>query len=354
MKEVMFIISVFLFTLTFPCQAQQKKYVCTPCDLECDTLLFSDGGSCPHCNMPLIEQDFLKKMNQTVVSGKFKINYEFLDEESLGKELEITKVVTNTFTIYENIFGGNPRDTLDVPYTDFTIKVRKTKDQGGEADAKHIILNWSESSALGYGSWKTTLMHELFHLWNGETIRYKNGEEHWFNEGFSEFYTFRAATELGIISPEEMLSISALVLGYYSGSSGLGNISIREAAIDDDTKFDNFFLVYHGGWTAAMVLDTDIRASTNNQKSLDDLMRWLYQNFHRTEKLYQTSDIVQGLMVTTGLDYTIFFNDYVCGIQTIPVAKYFNPGKALWDYKWNKSELFKHNYFYKSLGLKTK
>lgn len=350
-RQVQTLFLLLTIVIIQSCQTEKEAYVCTPCDLECDTLIFSESGSCPHCNMALIKKSDLGEMNQTVVSGDLKINYEFLDEESLKKEAEITAVITKTFTFYKNLFGGNPRDTLDVPYTDFTIKVHKTKDSGGEADSKSILFNWSENNTLGYGSWKTVLMHELFHLWNGETIRYKNGEEHWFNEGFSEFYTFQTATRFGIISPEEMLSISALSLGYYNGSKGLGNISMRDAGINDKTKFDNFFLVYHGGWTAAMVLDVDIRSKTNNEKSLDDLMKWLYENFLRTERLYNTNDIIEGIKVTTGIDYTTFFNDYIFNSKAIPVSEYYDPGKALWDFKWNKEERINHAYFYKSLGI---
>jgi len=349
-----FSILLFFTIIVFSCKSETEDYVCTPCDLECDELIFSEPGICPHCNMALIKKSDLEKMNQTIISGDLKINYKFLDEESLEKEAEFTEIITKSFTFYKDLFGGNPRDTLDATYADFTIKVKKTNDSGGEADAKSIMFNWSENNTLGYGSWKTVLMHELFHLWNGETIRYKNGEEHWFNEGFSEFYTFQTAVRMGIVSPEEMLSTSALSLGYYTGSKGLGNISMRTAGVDDKTKFENFFLVYHGGWITAMVLDVDIRYKTNNEKSLDDVMKWLYENFLRTEKLYVTNDIISGIKITTGIDYTEFFNTYIYNSETILVSKYFDPGKALWDFKWNKKGRPKHQYFYKALGINTK
>ena len=351
-KKQQLVLVILLAALSFSCNSKPEDYVCIPCDLDCDALIFPEPGSCPHCNMALIKKADLEKMNQTIISGYLQINYEFLDEESLVKEAEFTEVITKSFALFKDLFGGNPRDTLDATYTDFTIKVSKTIDSGGEADPKSIVLNWSDNTTLGYGSWKTVLMHELFHLWNGETIRYKNGEEHWFNEGFSEFYAFQTAVRMGIVPPEEMLTTSALSIGYYTGSKGLGNISMRTAGINDKTKFDNFFLVYHGGWITAMVLDTDIRSRTNNEKSLDDLMKWLYAKFLRTDKLYNTDDIINGLKITTGLDYTKFYNKYIYDTEVIPVSKYFDPGKALWDLKWNKKEMPKHEYYYRALGIK--
>ena len=349
-----FTLLFLLVIVSFSCKIKTEEYVCTPCDLDCDALIFSESGICPHCNIALIKKADLDKMKQTIISGDLQINYKFLDEESLIKEAEFTEVITKTFAFYKDLFGGNPRDTLDATYTDFTIKVSKSKDSGGEADSKFIMFNWSDNTTLGYGSWKTVLMHELFHLWNGETIRYKNGEEHWFNEGFSEFYTFQTAVRLGIVSPEEMLTTSALSLGYYTGSKGLGNISMRDAGINDKLKFENFFLVYHGGWITAMVLDVDIRSKTNNEKSLDDLMEWLYANFLRTEKLYDTNDIINGIKISTGLDYTDFFNKYIYNSEGIPTSRHFEPGKALWDFKWNEEARLNHMYFFKTLGISTK
>ena len=101
-----------------------------------------------------------------------------------------------------------------------------------------------------------------------------------------------------------------------------------------------------------MVLDTDIRSRTNNEKSLDDLMKWLYAKFLRTDKLYNTDDIINGIKITTSLDYTKFYNKYIYDTEVIPVSKYFDPGKALWNLKWNKKEMPKHEYYYRTLGIK--
>jgi predicted metalloprotease with PDZ domain len=266
-------------------------------------------------------------------------------------ETTITEILVNSFGVYKDLFGGNPRNSLDVTYTEFNVEIRKSSYTKGEADPKIIILNWSEDITFGFTNWKVALLHELFHLWNGESFRYKDGSEHWFNEGFSEFYAWQTAAKLGMISSEEILSTSVFPIGYYNSSSGLGEISMREAGIDYKTKFENYFLIYHGGWVSAMLLDIDIRNKTNNKKSLDDLMKWLYDNFLRTKKLYDGNDIVNGIKITTDQDYCIFFEKHINGLETIPVSNYFDLGKALIDYKWNEEGKEKHKYLYKSLGI---
>lgn len=292
-----------------------------------------------------------KKVSRTINSGGLEIHYDFLDEKSVEMENEITQILVSGFEVYKNLFGGNPRDSLDVTYTQFSVEIRKNLYTKGEADPKIIILDWSEDKTFGYANWKVGLLHELFHLWNGETFRYKDGSEHWFNEGFSEFYAWQTATKLGIITSEEALSTSVYPIGYYNSSSGLGKISMREAGIDDETKFENYFLVYHGGWVSAMLLDVDIRTKTNNRKSLDDLMKWLYKNFLRTKKLYDSTDIINGIKITTGQDYSPFYENYINGLETIPLSNYFDLGKASIDYNFNPDGKEKHKYLYKSLGI---
>ena len=125
-QKLQFVLVLFFTALSFSCNTKPEDYVCTPCDLDCDTLIFSEPGICPHCNMALIKKADLEKMNQSIISGNLKINYEFLDEESMAKEAEFTKVITQSFSFYKDLFGGNPRDTSDASYTDFTIKVSKT------------------------------------------------------------------------------------------------------------------------------------------------------------------------------------------------------------------------------------
>jgi hypothetical protein len=37
-------------------QDLKERFVCTPCDRDCDKLVFDKSGICPHCNMALIKQ----------------------------------------------------------------------------------------------------------------------------------------------------------------------------------------------------------------------------------------------------------------------------------------------------------
>ena len=100
-KKLQLVLVLLLTALSFSCNSKPKDYVCTPCDLECDALLFSEPGTCQHCNMALIKKADLEKMSQTITSGDIQINYEFLDNESLAKQAEFTAVVTESFVFFD-------------------------------------------------------------------------------------------------------------------------------------------------------------------------------------------------------------------------------------------------------------
>ncbi|MFD2588808.1 hypothetical protein ACFSQJ_17915 [Croceitalea marina] len=53
-------ISLLFFVLMLSCNDKGGTYVCPPCDLECDKLVFKETGNCPHCKMTLIKKTELE------------------------------------------------------------------------------------------------------------------------------------------------------------------------------------------------------------------------------------------------------------------------------------------------------
>lgn len=294
---------------------------------------------------------YSKAMMKTVVLENVTIHYHFMDRKSVEKESEINQLTQRAFAVYSEFFGGLPRDKAGVEYSEIDIHVNNAKYLGGEADPGLVVLSWNDSKQFGFASWQTILLHELFHLWNAESFRYQDGSEHWFNEGVTEFYAFKTAVELGVISPEEMLMVASTVAGYYASSSGIGNISMRQAGKTNKDKFNNYFLVYGGGWLVSMALDHDIRLRTNSKKSLDDVMRWMYVNFPRHEKLYGLDDILVGLRQNTGIDYSPFIERYVEGHEVLPISEYLPLGDALWALTFNKKTKTNYKALFDTLNI---
>jgi predicted metalloprotease with PDZ domain len=305
------------------------------------------------CSIGFLRPVDAAEFSKTIKLEHVAIDYQFKDKRSLELEPEITRIISKTFLLFTEFFGGLPRDELGETYSDFSVHFKHGKHLGGEADPKIVMITWNENEMFGFASWQTLLIHELFHLWNAESFRYQDGREQWFNEGVSEFYTYKTALQLGLISSNDMLSIATSPVGFYISSVGLGEISMREAGATNQAKFDNYFLVYHGGWLAAMILDHDIRKQTKGKRSLDDLMRWLYKNYQRNEKLYAMDDLLDGLLEVTGINYDSFFKAYIDGKMTIPVSDLLPLSDAVWAFKFKKQSRKNFRYIYQTLGILT-
>jgi len=103
---------LLLFLIFFGCTStnNQLEYVCEPCDLSCDTILFDAPGSCPHCKMKLIP-----KVNLTYSIE----NKNILNTGQGAFILEAQKFnFKDNLTIYYNVpknFNSNSRVLLVLP-----------------------------------------------------------------------------------------------------------------------------------------------------------------------------------------------------------------------------------------------
>lgn len=288
---------------------------------------------------------------QTVKVGALTLHYEFADSRSSGMESEFTETIVAGIQHYRELFDGYPRDLQGFEYNEITVKVRYGEHLSGEADPQLLILTWSERGGFGVHNWRTILLHEIFHLWNAESFRYASSRESWFSEGVSEFYAFQAATQLGIISGSESLAVASQPIGYYNSAGMLERLSLREAAIDNHAKLNNYFLVYHGGWVTAMILDHDLRTRTDNQCSLDHVMRYMYQQYRREDHLYNSEDIRLAIQSSCELDYKDFFERYIEGTEALNVSKYFDLGRAFWDFEFGSRNEESTGIIYQTLGI---
>lgn len=51
---------MFLIIMGFKNASLKTEYVCQPCGSDCDNVVYDHPGTCPVCNMPLIEKDRVK------------------------------------------------------------------------------------------------------------------------------------------------------------------------------------------------------------------------------------------------------------------------------------------------------
>lgn len=196
------------------------------------------------------------------------------------------------------------------------------------------VCNANASLAAAANRLIGTISHEFFHCWNVERIRPKSLEpfnfdepnmsgELWFAEGFTSYYTNLILCRAGIISPED----------YITGLSGTLNAVINSPArkyrnviqmsqhapfvdaavsIDENNYHNTFISYYTYGSFLGLTLDLSIRNQFPG-KSLDDVMRYMWERFGKTEIPYTIPDIQKAVAAVTGdaKFTTEFFNRYI-------------------------------------------
>ena len=242
------------------------------------------------------------------------------DEESLLYEVNLTSLVGRTYRHFSEMMGGPPLGADGTPISELLLDVRFGR-LAGEAHPGRLELTLGPQKVFGFLDWQALVIHELLHLWNAETFRYADYREQWFNEGATEYLTFKALMKFGLVPPDEGPLLLVKAWGNYNSARGIGEISLREAG-HKERKRGHYFLLYHGGVTASTVFDYEIRTATKNEKSFEDLMRYLYVNHNHTNRKYNAIDLLRGLNAVSGQDFTEFFRRHIHGTEIIPVGRY--------------------------------
>jgi predicted metalloprotease with PDZ domain len=180
------------------------------------------------------------------------------------------------------------------------------------------------------------LGHEYFHNYNVKRIRpYELGpfdydRENrtnllWVSEGLSVYYEYLMVRRAGLMSNEELLSSLEGNINTIENDPGLKYQSLSQSSYEtwDDGPFgnkpgvqDKSISYYEKGPVIAMILDFSIRNATENKKSLDDVMRFLYrkyyQNLHRgftDAEFQQTCQAIAGISLTREFEYVYTTKD---------------------------------------------
>ena len=264
--------------------------------------------------------------NFELSKSKLKLELEFSDQATKSYTSRLVSLVDTFVVEGEKLFGGPPKKVNGEPYT--SLKIRLSNGLGGEASPEFIDFRISNLKAFGFIDWEIGLLHEVLHLWSGETFRYVDDQEQWFNEGVTEYLTFRIAAKLGIIKKQEIVSTFARPISTYLSAKGIGQHSLRSASKTDELKKAHYFLVYHGGFVAGMVLDHQIRSRSNREFTLENLMSYMYQTYSRDNQ-YSSNSILKLIQESMKLDFDTFFEKYIYGNSIIPIGDYFDIGQLM-------------------------
>ena len=172
--------------------------------------------------------------------------------------------------------------------------------------------------------------HELFHTWNIKSIRpaemqpYDYSRENYFRtcfiaEGITTYYGEYLLARSHVRTPAQYFEELNAVLRKHYDDAGGENGSLADASIDlwlDGYKPgvpDRKVSVYHKGALAALLLDLTLRQLAGHTRSLDDVMRRLYEEFGKTSIGYTEADYVRIVNEVAGRDMHAYFDKFIYG-----------------------------------------
>ncbi|MEA3274138.1 MAG: PDZ domain-containing protein [Pseudomonadota bacterium] len=183
-----------------------------------------------------------------------------------------------------------------------------------------------EKPSEGYRRFLGLCSHEYFHLWNVKRIRPRvftdkglGQEVHtrllWAFEGITSYCDELALVRSGCIEQRDYLQLLAETITRVMRNPGRLLQTVAESSFDAWTKFykqdenaPNAIVSYYAkGALVALALDLTIRRETEGAKSLDDLMRALWERHGKSAVGVSEGGVEVLAAEVTGLDLDAFF-----------------------------------------------
>jgi predicted metalloprotease with PDZ domain len=181
--------------------------------------------------------------------------------------------------------------------------------------------------------------HEYFHTWNVKRIKpavfspYRlDRERHtrllWAFEGITSYYDDLALRRAGLITREGYLALLGQTATRVWRGSGRHKQTVADSSFDAWTKFykqdenaPNAVVSYYTkGALVALCLDLTIRLATDGERSLDTVMRLLWQRYGRDPKGVPESAVEALAAQVAGEGLDGFFDLAVRSTEELPLA----------------------------------
>jgi predicted metalloprotease with PDZ domain len=191
----------------------------------------------------------------------------------------------------------------------------------------------------GYRTFLSLCSHEFLHTWHVKRTRpavlqasQLNQEAYtpqlWIYEGITSYYDDISLTRSNVTTPENYLEVLGQTLTRLERNAGRLKQTVTESSFDAWTKFyqqdasaiNNIVSYYVKGAVIALCLDLHIRINTHNTKSLDDVMRYLWQH-HGKLDLGTPDDIIHHIVLKhMALPLQTFLQEALYSTKELPVA----------------------------------
>jgi predicted metalloprotease with PDZ domain len=254
----------------------------------------------------------------SVRQGQFELLLALGGEKILAQEQVFVDMAQGVLQYYTDLMGGIPRLQSQGASIKTVVVINPSAKTDGEALGNNIsLLLEPDGDQMSQVIARFIFAHEFFHLWNGKSFTPETDETEWFKEGFSNYYTLKALRHIGYLDDASYLDMLAkLFYQRYDSDDGVGSLSMT----DGELKHDHWGLIYSGGMFVAIAQDMQIRYASKNEKSVDDMMRFMFDNF--TDETYDIGDVERELSNLNNESQEDFFSRYIVGTERLPLAQY--------------------------------
>jgi predicted metalloprotease with PDZ domain len=219
----------------------------------------------------------------------------------------------------------------EAPWENYTVMQIVDSAYGGASGLEHQNSHVDVFAPAYVGSefQPSLYAHEIFHSWNVKRLRpsemwpyqYSHPQPTpwlWVSEGLTDYYADLSEVRGGVIDDKGFYALTAEKVNEVTNSAP---IALEDASLNtwthpaDGTEY----IYYPKGSLAGLLLDIVIRDASDNTKSLDDVMRGLYQSAYKRGRGFTSADWWSAVSAAAnGKSFVQFIAMYIDGREPFP------------------------------------
>jgi predicted metalloprotease with PDZ domain len=223
-----------------------------------------------------------------------------------------------------NVFG-------EVPWDSYTLMQIVDSSYAGYSGLEHSNSHVDVVAPQFIGSdfQPSLYAHEIFHAWNVKRLRpadlvpylYDRAQPTtwlWMSEGITDYYADLAEVRGGVVDADGFYALTAAKIGEYAATIPF---ALEDASLNtwiharDGTEYS----YYPKGSLAGLMLDISIRDASDNKRSLDNVMRELYETTYKKGRGFTHADFWGAVKrAENGRAFEVFEGLYVDGREPYP------------------------------------
>ncbi len=248
---------------------------------------------------------------------RFDLLYRSPDEFSDAERAALRRTTSNLVRSAVRLFGGAPFNRFGFLFLrregdSFAGLEGPTSCQAAVAKG----LDISDPSGPPANYFYSLIAHEFIHSWN--PVSFFAAEDPWIKEGLTEYYGNVFGARLGYYSEGDVEGFFNRYYRLLDENPLINQVALTDSRLRDESYTGESWrtVTYERGQVVALLLDVLIREKTQNRRSLDDVMRGLFQAFRG--RTFSHRQFLETVRKETEVDPTEFFAAFVEGKEAPP------------------------------------